>query len=174
MKYQVGQQVWRATWEARKTYLTCPHCEGTGHIRFLNPDDSIGGAIDCANCTRGYDPPSGKICVYERRPVAEPTTINGMNVDAEKVEYHTTGSYLVRESHLFEREDEALAFAAEMCAEEDRKERAQVARKEKDTRSWAWNVSYHRGCIKRAEKEIAYHTAKLNVARIKAKEPAAA
>ena len=34
-----------------------------------------------------------------------------------------------------------------------------------DTHTWAWNVTYHRGCIKRAESDLAYHAAKLAVAK---------
>ena len=174
MKYQIGQKLWRAGWAATEAYVTCPDCQGAGHIRFLNPDDSIGGAIDCAGCTRGYEAPSGKIRVYERRPRAEPVMVMGMEIDGTRIEYHTTGSYRDPEHTLFEQEADAMALATEMCADEDRKERERVAKKEKDTRSWAWHVHYQRGCIRRAEKEIAYHTAKLNVARIKAKEPIAA
>jgi len=57
-----------------------------------------------------------------------------------------------------------------MGADADRAEREKIATKEKDTRTWAWNASYHRRQIKDAKRQLEYHTAKLNVASLKAKE----
>lgn len=40
----------------------------------------------------------------------------------------------------------------------------------RDHRSWAWRASYHRNEIKRCQKEIERHTARLNVASLKARD----
>ena len=47
---------------------------------------------------------------------------------------------------------------------EEEKEELLVTSEYKDTRSWAWNATYHRGCIRQAEKDLEYHRAKLAVA----------
>ena len=39
--------------------------------------------------------------------------------------------------------------------------------KEQQHRSWAWNATYHRKCLKEALRQVEYHTAKLNVAETK-------
>ena len=44
-----------------------------------------------------------------------------------------------------------------------------MKRKEKDTKTWAWNVHYHRKEIREAQKRIEYHTSKLNVAKLHVK-----
>lgn len=69
--------------------------------------------------------------------------------------------------------EEAQAAAAAMAVQWDADERAKIATKERDTRTWAWNASWHRGRIKDLERELAYHTSKLAVAAIKAKEKTA-
>lgn len=43
-------------------------------------------------------------------------------------------------------------------------------RKERHDKTWAWNATYHRQRIREAQKALEYHTAKLNVAKFKAKE----
>lgn len=178
MKYQIGQTLWRATWNAAETSVECPDCGGSGHIRFLYPEGSpeaargVVAAIECRGCQRGYDPPTGRVRVYERTPLADRVTVQGMEVTATGTEYHVTGSWRTPENALFETEADALALATTMCAEEDRRERDRVNQKEKDTRSWSWHVHYHRQQIRQAERSIAYHSAKLIVARVRAKGPA--
>lgn len=57
-----------------------------------------------------------------------------------------------------------------MAAEADAEELRRIAEKEKPTRTWSWNATYHRKEIKRCEESIARHRAKLSVASLKAKE----
>ena len=87
-----------------------------------------------------------------------------------KILYNCSNAWHVSQEDLFDNSEDASAAAIQKCLELDKKDRDKVLRKEKDTRTWAWNASYHRNCIKKAEKDIAYHTDKLNVASLKAKE----
>lgn len=57
-----------------------------------------------------------------------------------------------------------------MAAHADTAERARILGKEKGGRSWAWNATHHRREIKTAQERIAYHTSKLAVAALNAKE----
>jgi hypothetical protein len=77
------------------------------------------------------------------------------------------------EKDLFETEAEAMVAAEAMAAEYDEEERKKILTREKDGKSWAWNATYHRRCIKQAEKDLDYHTRKLKVANLKAKKVAA-
>lgn len=169
LRFQIGDVCWRSTWSSAENYVTCPDCGGTGQIAVIMHDKTE-HSIECDNCKRGYDPPTGRVRVYDRIGVAEKVFINGISVSGDKIEYRTSTSHLIAEDVLFDNEQSALAHAASRVVEIDREERDGIQNKEKDTRSWAWNASYHRRCIKTAEKEITYHTAKLNVAKIKAKE----
>ena len=168
-KYYIGQELWRATFESTPACIVCQDCGGTGRIRVLFHDDTM-VSIDCQGCSRGYDPPTGRIQVHNRTASARPAIVTGIEIRADKVEYRTTDSYIVPEGDLFPTEPEAVARAAELAGQYDAEERERINQREKPARTWAWNASYHRQCIKRAEKDIAYHTAKLNVASVKAKE----
>lgn len=166
-KYEIGQEVWWATCETEETSLECPHCGGTGRLRVIFHDETT-VSIECENCAVGYDPPTGRVKCSVRKPTARMVIISGVEVrtDGEYFEYRTTLSYIVPEEHLFEAEADALEKATQISVERDREERERVLRKEKDARSWAWNASYHRNEIKRAEKNIEYHKAKLAVANL--------
>jgi hypothetical protein len=57
-----------------------------------------------------------------------------------------------------------------MQAEKAAQEEHRLATREKPTRTWAWNATYHRGCIRKAEHDLEYHRSKLTVALIHKKE----
>ncbi len=171
-KFSIGQKVYWARCEQAPTSVECPDCGGCGRIRVTFHDETT-VSIDCQNCARGFEKPTGRVVVYDRSPEARLTTITGIEIKQNgSVEYRTNDSYIIDEDRLFTTRDEALTKAAAIAAEMDRAEREKVSRKEKDTRSWAWNASYHRREIKRAKESIAYHESKLAVASLKAKAKA--
>lgn len=169
MRFQIGQQVWYASWKPTKARIVCADCAGEGRIRVLLPDDEI-VSVDCVACQRGLERPSGYLECYNREARAVPVTITGLEIREGKTEWETTVSYRSAEDELFETEDEALAAAKLKAASADQEERERIGRKHKDTRSWAWNAHYHRKCIKEAQRRIEYHSAKLSVANLKAKD----
>ena len=174
MRFEVGQQIWIGEFSPlAPDYETCPDCGGTGRLRVTFHDDTQ-VSIDCRNCAAGYDPPTGRIVVYRNRATAKQATINGLEVHGAETRWHvdaTAGSYrIVDDKDAFESEAEAAAWAQARSATYEAEQRAKIAQKEKDTHTWARNASYHRNNIRRAEKDIAYHTAKLKVAALRAKE----
>lgn len=169
MKYEIGQQVWRATFDSREAFVVCPDCAGTGRLRVMFADDTV-VSIECAACGPGYNPPTGRIKVYDRQPAARLTTITGVEISAGKTEWRTSDSYIVQDEDLFDNEADCLVRAQAIATEYDRAERERVNKKEKDTKTWGWNAHYHRREIKDAQRRIEYHTAKLAVASLKAKE----
>lgn len=169
LKYEIGQEVWLAKADSVKAWVTCPDCGGTGCIRAMLHDDTM-VTIECEGCKLGFNPPIGKVSVYNRTPCAELVTITGFEAEAGRVDYRTSGFYRLSEANLFDNEADATKAAIVLASVFSHEEREQINTKEKPTKSWAWNVSYHRRCIRDAEKQIAYHTSKLNVASLKAKE----
>lgn len=169
MKYEIGQQAWMACFEAQEAYIVCPDCAGTGRLRVTFADDTT-VSIECSACGPGYNPPTGRIKVYDRRPVARPVTITGVEITAGKTEWRTSASYIVQEENLFDNEADCLARAKVIAVEHDLAERDRVNHKEKPGKTWGWNAHYHRREIKEAQRRIEYHTAKLAVASLKAKE----
>ena len=168
-KYEIGQEIWWARFETSESSIECPDCAGKGSIRCIMGDETE-VTVDCQNCQIGYEEfARGRIRTYNRTPSAEKTVITGMDVSSTKTEYRVPSSYIVPEDRVFETEEEALVKAQKLADEASRQELDRIARKEKDTRSWSWNATYHRRCISRAKKDIEYHTRKLDVAGEKAK-----
>lgn len=168
-KFQIGDDLWYPTWDAFDNYVTCPDCGGTGRLRVTFHDETQ-VSIDCRNCSSGYDEPSGRVRVYDRKAAVKYCVVSGLEIEGTTVRYRTSDSRVLDEADLFRDHDEAMAAAVLKAGEASHQERERIATKEKDTRTWAWNASYHRGKIKQAHKDIEYHTAKLAVAAIKAKE----
>lgn len=169
MRFAVGDLVWIASWETQKKYVTCPDCGGTGRIRVIFHDETQ-VSIECQRCQSGFNPPSGRLVHYERSPVVRCEAITGVELTDNSIEWKTKNHYRVADGDVFATETDAVERAAQMSAQANADDLQRIAMKEKDTRSWAWNASYHRREIKDAQRRIEYHTAKLNVAKVKAKE----
>ena len=166
--YEIGQKVWWATTNREPDFVTCPDCGGTGRIRVIFHDETT-VSIDCRNCSVGFDPPKGTIQVYNRTANSTLVLITGLEIKSDhSVEYRTNQSYIIKEKYLFDNQKDANICAKELAEKEDQREREKINNKEKDTRSWAWNASYHKGEIKRMKREIERHEAKLSVAALKA------
>ncbi len=173
VRFKLGDGIWIASWSTTQDSVECPDCGGTGRLRVTFHDNTT-VSVECRNCQRGYDPPSGRIRVFNRAPDATFGYVTGFEMRDGTIEWHTTAGRYADDAKVFATEAEAIDHARAMCAEADEGERAKIAAKEKDTRSWAWNASYHRREIERAQKSIAYHESKLAVASLKAKAERAA
>lgn len=173
LRFQIGQEVWLASYDSSEDRITCPDCGGTGRLRVTFHDETT-VSIECAGCSLGYDPPTGYVRVYNRHPVARQTTVIGVEVRDGKIEWRTQGHYCPDDGDLFETEEAAMARALEKAADADRKEREKIATKEKPTRTWAWNAHYHRKEIKRAQHSLEYHGKKLAAANLKTRAEKAA
>ena len=177
-QFKIGDHVWRASFGSTERYVECPDCGGTGRLRVTFHDETT-VSIDCQNCSAGYNPPTGRVKLYSRSGEATMHMVAGIEMETDGIRYRLgvpgAGHYYIGEAHnVFATKDEALARAAELAKEADAEAEAAFLRKEKDTRTWAWNASYHRNEIKRHKQQIEYHTRKLTVASLKAKEDKAA
>lgn len=150
-------------------WVTCPDCAGKlYHTITLGCGDTH--TIDCQGCTRGYESPSGRVSYYDSQGKAEYAEVIGMEMTPSGYEYRLNCvNYKATSMDVYATREEAQAKADEMAAAYVDEKKARIYKKEKDTRSWAWNASYHRQCLKRAQRDIEYHSAKLDVAKTKAK-----
>lgn len=170
IKYDIDHQVWRATFSSTDSSITCPDCGGEGRIRCILYDNTE-VSVECEGCKRGFDSATGRVKAYIRKPYTELVRITGFGVNEAGVEYRINGCWIVKEDSLFGTEQEAMAAAIALVDKEARQDLERINRKEKPNKTWAWNAHYHRRGIREAERQIAYHTARLNVAKVKAKEP---
>ena len=170
MKYKIGDVVWYAKVQCYEASEPCPDCFGQRALTVIKGDGSQ-VSIECAGCATGYEPAKGYIKYSAWRPDVAQTSITRIEMKADgSCEYGHGYSYSSQEDELCENEADAIRKAEERMAEHNAQEIARIHQKEKHNRTWSWNAHYHRSCIKRAEKDLAYHTAKLSVAKVKAKE----
>lgn len=173
-KFNIGDKVFRATFGPQEKWVTCPDCFGQLALKIELGNGEI-VAIDCAGCRSGYEPPRGLVRQYEYSVTADQFTVTGISTGREETRYDLNnfgGSYYTAdESDLFLSETEALAHGeTKKQARADEENRRWMA-KTKDHRTWAWHVHYHRNCAKNAKAEMERHLAKLDIAKLKAKEP---
>jgi hypothetical protein len=166
--YNIGDKVWYASVEHFEKYMTCPDCLGHKFLRVIFGDGTE-CSIDCAGCSAGYEPPRGVVEYYGYEICVREVTIGGMEVQKDKpitykFDCRTCSCSLAEEDRLSITKEDAEATAKILAAKMSQDAIDRIERKEKDTRTWAWNATYHRGKIKAAERDIAYHTDKLNAA----------
>lgn len=176
--FKIGDKVWRASHGTAEKKVLCPECFGKTYLTVILGDDSRVN-IPCVACSRrdqySYEEYStGYVYYYEWFSKPELLEITGIEINPGNIEYrsHTgTGSwYSLKEEDIFLTEEEAKVRANELSAQHNQEELEKINRKEKHNRTWAWNLHYHRDCIKRAERDLAYHKSKFEVAKLRSKE----
>lgn len=176
-KYKIGDKVWCAVSNTVQKSLPCPECFGKRQLTVILGDDSK-IPIPCESCSWseqsgwGYNEPypHGYIRYYEHQERAEEVIINRVEITGDKTDYGYSGNYRMDADRVFATKEEAEAKSRELCFEHTEAEIAKIKNKEKPTRTWAWNLHYHRDCIKRAERDLEYHKAKLDVSKYHVKE----
>ena len=166
--FNIGDEVYLAEFHPMtEIWVECPQCCGSGRIEVIL-GNSEKFSINCTCCEHGWEGSFGKLKSYEPKASARCVMVSGVETSMNDGEiiarYRHSGCYISDGEKVFATEKEALAAAEELAAEQEKREVGNLKRKEKQHKNWAWNVSYHRKAIKSAEKQIAYHTAKLNVA----------
>ncbi len=176
IKYNIGDKVWYASYANRETTVLCDDCYGTGllHVTLGNGETF---AIECTNCVSSdwSRKPTGYMKRYNYEKKAEYSTITGVNITGNGVGYTISvngGMYTIRTpEEISDTEEGALLYASKLAEEAEVAATDRFNRcKENGKRTWAWNVSYHRKCIKEAERQLAYHKAKLSIAALKVKD----
>lgn len=163
MKFQIGDTIWFASTGTREKRIVCPDCEGSRYIRVILADD-IDRTIDCNCCERGWEGSRGTLYGYEHFAEAALGVIKGAAINSEGEEVYSGDGFYEKEE-VFATKEEADEVAEILALERTESEEKRMRAKEKEERTWAWNVTYHRRAIKQAEKDLAYHSAKLDVAR---------
>lgn len=171
-RFNIGDTVWHARAQNTKKFIECPDCFGTKYLKVILGDGTE-LTIDCAGCSGGSWP--GAVKSYDYDIEVRSLMITGMQINQNIIEYHSTipgsSSYWnLSQSDVFATREEAEVRSAVLMDEHKSAEIKRLASKEKDTRTWAWHVHYHRDCIRKANKDIEYHAAKLAFALTHKKE----
>lgn len=163
--FEIGQTVWHARTKNVERWATCPDCCGDRYITIIMGDGKQ-YSIDCENCKRGgYEEYSvGSVKYYDHVTDVKKSTIVRVEKKSEGYEYGLDDFYCVDDNTIFENKEDAEKRVIELIAQRDDESYAKSQQKHDHRKTWAWNASYHRRCLKRAQTDIEYHIKKLTVA----------
>lgn len=168
-RFKVGDWVWHATFDSREKWAACPDCLGHKFAK-VTFGDGTEVSVDCQSCALGYNPPSGLIKYWQPEPMAQHVFIQGLSISRDEIRYSLSDHRGGNEEDVFDNEEVALIRAKQLASEFKVAEEARIARKDKPSTTWASNASYHRKQLKSAQRDLEYHTRKLEAAKRHAKE----
>jgi hypothetical protein len=156
MKFNIGDVVYQAQAGQEQIWVMCPECLGSGRLRVILGDDSE-VSIACVCCERGYEGSPGKRHSYAFMARATAHKVTGVEAqqreDGLRVRY-SFGYYSSESENVFATREEALTRALQLVTEHEAEEKKRLGFKEKQYKTWSWNVSYWRGEIRRAKETI--------------------
>ncbi len=175
--FSIGAKVFKGTYDRHEKWVTCPDCLGSKTVKVVLAD-ATELTIECGGCDPGgYRGSFGSIRQYDWSVAVKEFTVTGVCMKADSCSYELNnfgagGYYTGTDKDTFATREEAQAQAEVDRAEREAEENRRFMGKTKDGKTWAWNATYHRRCIKEAEKNLEYHRAKLQICTAKVKQAA--
>jgi hypothetical protein len=164
---KIDDWVYVATYGTKQKQIQCPHCLGTRYCKVIIATGEE-FTVDCGSCSMGYEGSIGTITDYDYTPEVKHVQVSRIEVRRDGNEYYSD-YYVYDHSKVFLNREDAEKEAEILTLKHEQEQADKIRRKEKDAKSWAWNASYHKKAIEKAKKDIEYHSAKLNVAKLEAK-----
>ncbi len=174
---EIGDTIWTARTNKNNSYVECPDCFGKKFLTVILGDDSQ-VTIECDGCRDGYLGASGRIHTWEHTAEVDCSAISGIEArldedGGELVDYRVGGSHAYRKYtqwEVFDTKEEAKECAERMVIEETDHEAENFKRKVRGDKNWSFSVSYYRGQIRKAKKDIVRATEQLAYAKTKVKK----
>ena len=159
----IGAAFWMPEGWSEKVILPCPACDGQLAVTvILGSGERVG--VPCDGCGHGYDGPRGVIEEWQSHPRAIPFEIAELvSLYNERWKVRSTTGAEAEMSNLYATEAEALAVAVQRAIEHNERNMQMRQHKRGRVQKHAWSILYHRGCIKDLERQIAWHTNRINV-----------
>ncbi len=188
VRFEIGDVVFRADFGRHETFVACPDCLGSKHVKVVLGDGTE-VIIECGGCDPGgYEPSTGMIRQYKYETRVRQYQVTGVKTTATTVEYELNhfggGSYytgnndfddlshdFITHRNVFATREKALAHGDKLKSEFEESENKRLMAKTKDAKSWAWNATYHRRCIKDLERQLEYHRSKVEICAAKIRSP---
>lgn len=163
MKFNIGDTMFRACAGQRESRITCPDCYGKKYLTvILGNGENV--TVDCECYRPGYGQYAGTVSSCDFATEVFEETVNSISAAPAEYNHHP-------ENECFKTREEAEIKAAQLLKEYQEGEKNRLLfLKENASRSWAWNASYHRRELKRAQRQVEHHTTKLDVAKSHMKE----
>lgn len=171
-KFKVGDKIYVSHFGRREIKVNCPVCFGKRVVRLILGDDSI-VEMPCECCGRGYEPAKGYVVDWRMDAGAKKRTITQVETkqtqEGELVEYRSD-HYIHQPQDIFTTEKEALADSKRKADKYNLEHETKAEFiKGKPDKNYSWNAGYHRRLVKKAEKEIEYHSKMAKICKERAK-----
>ncbi len=162
--FTVGEVWWLPSHAPNKITVPCPVCAGQRRVTLILGDGEH-VSLHCDGCGIGFDGPRGVIEEYSYEPQVVPFPIASIvRFDSDSDRYRWT----VRSdtgatadfSDLCMTESEAMAVASANALAQEERNMETRQRKKKNARG-GWTVRYHREQIKDLERQLAWHSDKV-------------
>jgi len=157
--YAPGAVLWCRASVTDKAYAPCPDCGGGKCVVILTNAGMY--EVPCETCSAGWEGPRGWVTVKEWRWTPAAVVLGEPQIREGKVTYETRHGMFPPEE-LFE--DEAVCAAH--CAQRDEESRAAVEQQNWNRAKYgrsetARRLNWHRTQLKQAERDVAYHAARV-------------
>jgi hypothetical protein len=167
--YKIGDKVWLACYKTVEKTKVCPDCCGNKTLLITMGDNSQ-LTIPCSACMDGYFEGSrGFLRYLSGEPQAIEITLEGLEIRNNREQYYFNNNHIAEPQNIFTDKTSALLQSQELAKSVEENELKRLSYKQKDHKSWSWHVSYYRGIIRQAEKDIERAKERLNVAMSKSK-----
>lgn len=169
----IGQTIFVAqAWTYGTHIVPCPVCYGQLFVRIiLGNGETV--TVECDACGKGFSGAQGTVDEPCAGSSVTPKIVEGVLLDGGWKILSDHNQFRWGE-HAFASEEEAEArrvvlFAQALVDAAESAERQRTYKRKGPT----WSVHYHRNCLKKAERDVAYHSAKLSDARARQRTPRA-
>ena len=159
--FELGVQIWWVGHGHQEKWITCPECVGSKKLRVIQGNGQE-FEIDCAACTLGYEPPSGKIKQIVYRHVPTPYTprrvigfeANGIVNYTDAPEGATCYSY-IHSNDMFQNETDCLVACEQRNVEREKWQAENLLSNLKSKkRDLAWSVHYWGRKLRDLERDL--------------------
>ena len=170
--FNIGDKVFMATYGRNEKFVTCPDCLGSKQVKVVLGDGTE-ILIECGGCDPGgYQGSTGRIRQYDYSVEAIERTVTGVKTTMSGTEYELDNFggcsyYIGDQSKVFATEELAIAAGNLLKQQFEDEENKRLMAKTKDHKSWAWNATYHRRCIKDLERQLEHHRTKVEICATK-------
>ncbi len=171
LPFAIGQTFWAPRTSSEKVVLPCPACKGERVVTVIyGGDEHV--VIECEACGKGFNGPQGFIEEWQFTPAASKFVVAGLeSMHQDNWRLLSTDGATMDLKDLCATEAEALAVSVQKCAdqrEHDMRSRQHARTKARDG---SWSIAYHRNHIADCQRQIDWHTAKINAQKSTVSRP---
>lgn len=169
--FSIGQQMWMAVGDSEQVTKPCPVCNGEKAVTIiLGTGEHV--SVLCDACGLGFDGPRGFIQEWEHHPRAKSFVIASVKSfrDGQYEVLSEDGSWADFAS-LYQAETEALDAAVVRAAAQHERNMVSYQHTRRKAQHLTWTVQYHRGCIADLQKQIDWHSSRVQTGDVTKRKP---